>query len=62
MNLNHWLDHPLPSALIRSWAVAAGFTSEWPKEPRKVHNRALPAHEPQESPGEAGRAPFDDVQ
>ena len=62
MKARHWLDNLLPPALIRSWATAAGFTSEWLEEPSKVQDRRQPAHEADKIPGELGTAPFDDVQ
>jgi hypothetical protein len=62
MNRHHWLDRPLPSALIRSWARAAGFTSEWLEEPRKVQDAELSAQQSPNIPPQSVRATFDDVQ
>jgi hypothetical protein len=62
MKPRYWLDYVLPQALMRSWATAAGYSDEWPQEPRPVQERAQSAQQPAQLPREPGSAPFDDVQ
>ncbi len=63
MNLKHWLDHLLPAAVTRSWALAAGCPDEALQQAKVSKRGAAEVHTELGAKAQDQEArPFDDVQ
>ena len=63
MNLKHWLDHLLPPAVTRSWALAAGCPDEAQEQGKVLKPGAAEVHSALGAKAQNQEVlPFDDVQ